>query len=194
MIVSKLAHPSKGADADRERGSDVHAPVSTLRASAKVDAPLAVRVIVGICLVSLAVAAASLFVAGADKNAQINELREHGVPVQITVSRCIALLGGSGSNGAGYACIGTYTASGHRYVEPIPGDTLHAPGAKLAGIASPNVPGLVSTAADVALERANFRVFVLPTALVVAFGLVVAALGFRFGSRLLMVRRLRAKP
>ena len=66
-----------------------------------VDVRRVTRVVVGLCLVSLFVSAAVLFVAGFHDNAQMNELRTDGVPVEITVAKCLGLLGGSGSNQAG---------------------------------------------------------------------------------------------
>jgi len=89
--------------------------VTTLRGAAvDVDARRVARVLVGACLLALAALSATFFVVGASKNAQITDLREHGVPVEVTVTRCLGLLGGSGSNDAGYACRGSFTIGGHR--------------------------------------------------------------------------------
>ena len=116
--------------------------VATLRgAGVDVDVRRAGRVLVGAVLGALAVLAVVLFVAGAQKNAQITSLRSHGVPVTVTVTGCTGLLGGSGSNAAGYACRGTFSVAGHRYDEAIPGDTLYPPGTPLAAVTVPGDPG-----------------------------------------------------
>lgn len=159
-------------------------PMTTLRgARVEVDAKHASRVIVGICLVSLLALVVALFAAGADKNAQINELRLHGVPVEVTVSKCLGLLGGSGSNEAGYACKGTYTLFGHNYNEAIPGNIFRAPGTRLNAVAAPSDPRLFSTASDVASEHASLRVFILPAILLIVLALLVVALVVRSRSR-----------
>ncbi|MGA2035977.1 MAG: hypothetical protein ABSH04_00090, partial [Acidimicrobiales bacterium] len=73
------------------------APIMTLRgASVAVDARRVGRVVVGVCLVALAALVLVLFLAGIQKNAQINRLRKHGVAIDVTVSGCLGLMGGSG--------------------------------------------------------------------------------------------------
>ena len=127
----------------------------------------------------LAVAVAVLFAAGVDKNAQITDLHQRGVAVQITVTRCMGLLGGSGSNPVGYACTGTVLLDGHRYREAIPGDTLYPPGAKIRGVAVSGDPPLLSTAHAVATEHASSNVFVVPTILLVVLLFLVGTVAFR---------------
>ena len=153
-------------------------PLTTLRgAKVAVDVRRAGQVAAGICLVTLAVIAGVLFAAGAHKNAQISELRAHGVPVEITVSRCLGLIGGSGSNATGYTCWGSFTLGGHRYSEAIPGDAAHVPGATVRAVAVPRDPGLLSTLGAVANDRASWNVFVVPAALVIALAVLALALG-----------------
>ena len=90
-------------------------------AGVDVDPRRARQLVVAVCLVALAVVAVILLVAGLQKNAQADSLQQHGVPVTVTVTGCLGLLGGSGSNGAGYACKGTYTFDGRHYVRVHPG-------------------------------------------------------------------------
>ena len=125
-------------------------------------------------LAAMAVTAAVLFVAGADKNHQVDRLRDHGVAVTVRVSGCRGLLGGSGSNPVGYSCTGTYRYDGRRYVEAIPGDSLRAPGSTVACIVDPADPALLDTAAHVATEHSSAMVFVAPAILA---GLSVALAG-----------------
>jgi hypothetical protein len=139
-----------------------------------VDARLAGRVAIALVLVTLLVVAIVLFIAGSDKNAQISSLRQRGVPVTVTVTGCTGLLGGSGSNFAGYACRGSYTLNGRQFNESIPGDTLLATGRHIDGVAVPGDPGLLSTPSLVASQRASARVFILPAVLSLVFvGLAV---------------------
>ena len=159
--------------------------ISTLRgAGVDVDIRRAGRVAVVVGLMALAVTVVVLFTAGVQKNAQINRLRQHGVPVEVTVSGCLGLLGGSGSNAAGYACRGSFTFSGHRYSEAIPGNTHYRPGQKVRAVTDPDDPGLLSTAAIVAGERASASVFALPGSLLVVLAVLVA----------LVLRRRRSPP
>ncbi len=138
-------------------------PVTTLRgASVDVDPRRALRVVIAVCLVALTLVAVVLLVAGANKNAQSISLHDHGVPVSVTVTGCLGLLGGSGSNGAGYACKGSYTFDGHRYLQAIPGTTLLHPGDVVQGVIVPTDPGLLSTPAAVAGQQASWRVFIAP--------------------------------
>jgi MFS family permease len=154
--------------------------LTTLRgAGVDVDVRRLGRVVGGMCLAGLAAVAIVLFAAGVDKNAQITDLHQRGVAVQITVTGCMGLLGGSGSNPVGYACTGTVMLDGHRYRESIPGDTLYPPGAKIRGVAVPGDPPLLSTPHAVATERASWNVFVVPTILLAAFLFLVGAVGFR---------------
>ena len=150
-------------------------PLSKLRgAGAAVDARAAGRVLLGVVLVTLAVLVVVFTVVGVHKNAQIYELRTQGVPVTFTVDSCIGLLGGSGSNGAGYACTGSYELGGHRYHEPLPGNAPHQPGTTVPAVAVPSDPTLVSTAEIVRTDHTSARVYVLPAVLcAVLVGLLV---------------------
>ena len=87
-------------------------PVGTLRGAGSADVTRVGRVVLALVLVTLVVVGAVLLVAGYRKNTQIEDLRAHGVPVRVTVRHCLGLMGGSGSNTAGYECTGTYRTSG----------------------------------------------------------------------------------
>jgi hypothetical protein len=154
--------------------------ISPLRgADVAVDAKRVGRAVLGGCLVAVLVTAVVLFVAGTNKNAQITALHERGVPVEVTVTKCLGLLGGSGSNAAGYACTGTFTLGGQRFAEAIPGDTFHAPGSTLRGVAVAGNPPLLSTASAVASEHASWTVFVVPGVLLVVLVLALGAVVLR---------------
>jgi hypothetical protein len=142
------------------------ARISTLRgATVSVDARRAGQVIVGLILATLATLGIVFIVVGINKNEQVNELKDHGVPVTFVVSKCLGLLGGSGSNGAGFSCQGSYTIDGRRMFENLPGSSQHAPGDRVAAISVPSDPSLLSTPAIVDSERASASVFILPAIL-----------------------------
>ena len=151
------------------------APVSTLRgASVEVDARRAGRIVVAVCLLALAVSAALLFAAGVSKNAQIADLRHHGVPIEATVTTCLGLLGGSGSNPVGYSCTGRYTYAGHRHIAAIPGGSLHASGSTVRVVVASDDPQLLSTPRLLAGEHTSAGVYLVPAILT---GLLVLGLG-----------------
>ena len=144
--------------------------------ASSVDGRRAAQVVVGLILATLAVLGIVFVVVGIDKNYQINELRDHGVPVTYVVSKCLGLLGGSGSNGAGYSCEGSYTIDGRRFFENLPGSSLYAPGERVKAISVRSDPSLLSTPAMVDAEHASMSAFILPAVLLgacAALGLVV---------------------
>lgn len=145
-------------------------PVSTLRgASAAVDPRRAAQVAVGLVLAALAVVGIVFIVVGVNKNDQINELKGQGVHVTYVVSKCLGQLGGSGSNAVGYSCQGSYEVDGHRYDETLPGSSNYGPGTRVAAIAVPSDPTLLSTPAIVASEQSSWTVFILPIVLLGVF-------------------------
>jgi hypothetical protein len=152
-------------------------------ASAGVDGRTVAKVGLGLVMATLAVLVVIFVVVGFDKNRQIDELRGQGVPVTFTITSCQGLLGGSGSNGVGYACRGTYHLDRHTYNEPLPGTAFFAPGAQVRAVAVPGDPGLVSPVTIVASEHASLRVYVLPVILFAALVLIVGAIVLRRRAR-----------
>jgi hypothetical protein len=149
-------------------------------AGVAVDPRRVAHAFIALCLGTVVLVSIVLFVAGAHKNAQINELRDRGVGVEVQVSKCLGLLGGSGSNAAGYACRGTYGFDGRRYDEAIPGDVRRTPGTRVACIVAPDDPALLATAGQVRTEQPSGRVFIAPGVLALVFLVTVAVLGLRW--------------
>ncbi len=143
-------------------------------AGVQIDGRRVAAAVLGIVLVTLAVLAVVFTVVGYDKNHQIDELRNHGVAVSVTVTSCQGLLGGSGSNGAGYACRGTYRLDGNRYNEQLPGTALHAPGTVVHALAVPGDPALVSPVSVIDAEHSSASVYVLPAVFLVLFLAILA--------------------
>ena len=161
-------------------------PVSTLRgARVDVDPRRAGRLLVVLALVSVAVAAAILLVAGVRNNDRITRFQQDGLPVQVTVAGCRGLLGGSGSNPVGYSCSGTFTVAGKRYSAGLPGDALLAPGTHVRLLTIADDPGPLATPAVVAREHPSARAYILPAVL---FGLVAVYAGA------LVLRRRSGQP
>ena len=123
-------------------------------------------------------------VAGIHSNNQIDALHDQGVPVTVTVTGCLGLLGGSGSNAAGYSCHGSYTIGGHRYTESLPGTAFHRPGSTIPAVAVPGDPALLSPLSVVDRQRSSAGVFVVPAVLA---GVLLALVG-------VIVRWHRSRP
>jgi hypothetical protein len=160
------------AEAPRAARSALETPggqLTNLRgAGVDVDVRRLGQVFVGLFLVALIALTVVFAIVGINKNAQINRLRQHGVSVQVTVTGCLGLLGGSGSNAAGYACRGTFVFGAHRYHEAIPGDSLYPSGTMIRAVIDPNDPALLDTPGTVAAAHASWRVFLLPIIFAVA--------------------------
>jgi hypothetical protein len=165
--------------ADGHRGDERVAPLRG--AGVSVDAARVGRVALVLGLAAIVLVAAVLLVAGVRKNSQIDTLRADPVPVDLVVSHCIALMGGSGSNAAGYECTGTYTFHGQRYTEGVPGSALYESGATVHGIVAASDPGLFSTTGTVDGERSSPQRVLLPA--------VVLVVTLAFGAWLVVRRR-----
>jgi hypothetical protein len=169
---------SSGTSAGLTAASGVNAEsgrVGTLRgATVSFNPRRLVQVAVGVVMATLAITAIVLTVAGFHSNDQINRLQTQGRPVTVTVTGCLGLLGGSGSNAAGYSCRGVYQFDGHVYREPLPGSTFYRPGAKVPSVAVPGDPALVASVALVNSQQASNGVFVAP---IVLGGVLLALAG-----------------
>ena len=166
---------SAGGSAGRLRGADV-----------EVDAHKVAWVALTLILVSLLVLGIVFTLAGVRKNDQIQELRSHAVPIDVTVTSCVGLLWGSGTNFVGYSCTGAYDVAGRRYTSQLPGSEPHARGAVVHAVVVPNDPALISTAALVSTERTSGAVFIMPAVL---FSIVVLAPVVLIGIRRRRMRR-----
>jgi hypothetical protein len=88
-------------------------------------------------------------------------------------------MGGTGAQGAGYSCTGTYDVVGRQYRQEIPGLSFHAVGSSVAGVADPGDPKLLSTPAQLAHQHSSWRVFILPGVLLLVVVVVVGFLAVR---------------
>ncbi|MBV8464299.1 MAG: hypothetical protein JO368_13460 [Acidimicrobiales bacterium] len=172
------ARPSSAAQPE-----DPDRPISTLRgAGVEVDRRRLGQVAVALVLVALLATSAVLFVAGAHHNAQADELR-HGVPVEATVTSCLGLLGGSGSNAAGYTCNATYQVEGRRYAVTLPQASLLRVGSRVAVVAAASDPALIAMPGPASHEHSSWQVFIVPTLLLLAALGIIAWVVVRARSR-----------
>jgi hypothetical protein len=121
-----------------------------------------------LALVVVMVVAGVLLIAGIRKNSQINSLRSDSVPVESTVTRCLALIGGTGSSPAGFECTGTYHYQGKDYTEGIPGTQDLPVGSTVHGIVASGDPALFSTRQTVDSEHPAAVRVVVPAIVLVA--------------------------
>ena len=183
MIAPQSNHPD-AVEHPSQASEPCDQPVTTLRgATVNVDIRRAGQVVVAFCLVALAATGSILLVAGVKNNDQINNLRHNGVPVTVTVDHCLGLMGGTGAQGAGYSCTGSYTLGGRVYHQAIPGLAFHAPGSNVQGVAVPSDPRLLSTPDQLARRHVSWKVFIIPGLLLVIVVAVLIALGLRRSGR-----------
>ena len=97
----------------------------------------------------------------------------HGVPVDVTVTGCLGLMGGTGAQAAGYSCTGTYTLDGTQYHQSIPGPGLPCAGQhRPRGSPSRATPSCCRRPDQLARQHASWRVFVIPGLLLVSWSVV----------------------
>lgn len=131
------------------------------------DARRVKRIVTVVVAIGLALLVIVLFAAGARQNAQISNLKKHGVPVNVKVVTCIGDLGGSGSNVSAYNCSGTFRLGARTYDVTIPGSAFQTIGSTVQLIAASTDPRLVATARTIQNEHESAGVFVLPTLILV---------------------------
>jgi len=103
-------------------------------------------VLAAACVAALVVVAALLSISAVHQANSSTLLHQRGVPVQVTVSGCLAISSGIGMGVEYWRCHGTYTLDGQRYDEVISGSRgLLEAGATVAAVAVPAHPGLLST-------------------------------------------------
>jgi len=163
-------------------------PITTLRGATVAADPRRVgRFLIGACVAALAIAVVVLFVSGEQRNNQIAALKLHGVRVADTVSGCVEQLGGSGSNGVGYRCSGSYAIGGRVYEATLPGSAFHAPGSRIEAVVDASDPSVFSTVSTLDSEHVSASVFVAPIVMSVVLVLILGTIlirrrRVRFGS------------
>jgi energy-coupling factor transporter transmembrane protein EcfT len=130
--------------------------------------------------IGLLVFAAALvisFVSVTNANARIDRLKAHGIPVVVTMGRCVGNLSGSGSNVAGYQCRGTYHVGTATFHEPIGFKSTFSPvGTTLKGLVDPSHHNAVALASAVEKKVASASAYVAPGILTLVFLALTLAL------------------
>jgi hypothetical protein len=168
---SSPATPSAD-DATQVRG------VSTVGA----DPRFVVRVIACAGLLVLLGVAAATTVSAANHNSKLDTLRQHGVPVQATVTGCEGIGSGIGMGIEYYDCRATYALEGQTHNEIIGGSrTLLQVGEVVSAVAVPGHPTLLSTATSVTKKSSRWAPYVTPIILwvVVVLGTLALLLWWR---------------
>jgi len=152
--------------------------VSSLRgAQIDIDPRRAGRIAATVGCALLGVITVIAFAVTAKSSDQISRLKSHGVEVTIVVTTCQGNLGGSGSNGAGYSCTGSYRLDGAEHSAHIAGtSSFYTPGHQLAGIVDPGDPASLSTAASVRATSSSWTDYLVPGILLIVFLTLVATL------------------
>jgi len=158
------------------RKSDDH--VATLRGPAAVSVGRTFWLVAGaIGLLVFGVALVVSLLSVANDNARIDRMKADGIPVMVTVTGCNGNLGGSGSNGAGYTCRGTYSIGHTSYHEQIGSmTTFAATGTPVPGVVDPSHLGSVVLASAVTSSQSSTWAYLRPGLLAVA--LVILLLAF----------------
>jgi hypothetical protein len=173
--MSSTASP---AESPYLRGAPGH-PVSGRRA---------VTVAVAACLITLIGVGVALALETHGHNADLRELKRHGVPVQVTVTNCVGVLSGTGITAAGFTCHGRFSLGQQPHDAVIRGTTaLYPRGTTLGGVTSAQHPTIVYTAGAVAKADTSWRRYDASAVL-----LLCAAAGGIAGAALLL--RTRRRP
>ncbi|BEP11833.1 hypothetical protein acdb102_01440 [Acidothermaceae bacterium B102] len=139
------------------------------------DGPRARRLALGFCCVALAALVAVLSVSAVREGRRADRLRDHGVPVRLTVTGCLGLASGTGATEYAYDCRGSFVLDGRRYDELLHGSTVQRrTGSVVAAVADPAHPSNVATAASVAGRHASASRWV-PTGITVALLVIAGA-------------------
>jgi hypothetical protein len=123
-------------------------------------------VIVALSIVVLLAVAAELALSASGRNGEVARLQQHGVPVTVTVTKCLGISSGVGMGIEFWQCSGSYSLAGRAYEEIIGGSrTRLAGGQTLAGVADPGHPGVVWSAASLSRQHVSESSYIAPAVL-----------------------------
>lgn len=171
------------SDADQEfqtfRATTSENRVAPLRGPAVVDVGRTPWLIAGVlALLALAVIVVVSFLSALNDHARLHRLQSAGIDVSVKVLNCTGNIGGSGSNGAGYTCRGSYQVNHVAFNELI-GDktTLSPTGTTLAGVVDPAKHSTVVLASAIKNAHASLANFITPLVLALLVVVLARALG-----------------
>jgi hypothetical protein len=116
------------------------------------------------------VALVASFISISNANARVERLKAHGIPVVVTVGKCVGNLSGSGSNVSGYQCQGSYRVGSATYHEPIGFKTTFSPpGSTVRGLVDPSRHNAVALASAIRTSASSPSSYVAPIVLSIVF-------------------------
>jgi hypothetical protein len=102
-------------------------------------------VLAAVVVAGLAVATVAMFLVTASDRSRADRLRQHGVPVQATVTHCAGISSGIGMGVEYYECRATYTLAGDTAEAVLHGSRSQLPtGRVVDAVAVPGDPGSLS--------------------------------------------------
>jgi len=136
-----------------------------------------------VLLVVFAIIVVVTFISAFNDNARVDRMKNHGIPVTVTVTSCVGNIGGSGSNASGYTCRGSYRVNGVRYVEVIGSKSTQSnPGTEVQGVVDPSRRSTVELTSAVRASSSSPSVYFVPVLLAVFFVIGSVALRRRHRS------------
>ncbi len=172
-----VAPPDAPEGAPQDTGGFIRAGGGVALGGQRVAAVLGV-----LCVMALIAVTAAVAVSDARANASTDRLRSHGVPVQVTVTGCLAISSGVGMGIEYWRCRGTYAMGSRTYEEVIGGQrTLLEQGRRIEAIAVPGDPSLLAVPAALGSRRSYTLAEVLGgvTAVMILGGLGLALVARR---------------
>jgi hypothetical protein len=158
---------------------------------ATIDRSRLLRWIAGVCGSCLLILAIAFGWQAARNSSQIRALKDHGVPVQATVTNCFGIASGTGITATGYLCTARFTLDGRKHSDTLTGTALlYHPGTTVQAVTDPNHLGVLRMAASVKASHSALPQFVTSALILVgAVGLLVLAIPRRRTKRDDVVRQ-----
>jgi hypothetical protein len=144
-------------------------------ASVEFDRRRAVQVVLGLWIGTLVILLVVLLATAVTQNSRTSQLRQHGVPVRVTVTSCLAVASGTGETVASYDCHGDFTLHGDQYQATIAGSNqYHRAGSVLAGLSDPAHPTTLSLARSVTHPTPAWQSYIAPGVVAVLLAVTLA--------------------
>jgi hypothetical protein len=141
---------------------------------------VAVRGVVGFCLVLLSTMTVVLATQAIRERSRELRLRDHGVAVEVTVTGCVAIASGTGITESGFNCRGSFVLNGRTDAAVIGGtQALYPVGAVVQAVADPNDPTNLSTATAVNARHASSTAFIPAAITFLLLIVLIAGVGWR---------------
>jgi hypothetical protein len=139
------------------------------------DRGLAIRIMAGAVVVALVTLTLVLAFQADRENSRLNRLHHDGIPVNATVSGCVAIASGTGITESGYRCRASYVLTGRSYSAVLGGtDTLYAVGETVPAVVARTEPDNLSTADAVMHTQASWTAFI-PAAIAMLTSIALTA-------------------